>query len=199
MALHVASAIHPPGRIKDGDKWFTFTYSKNGTETPRDFFLRYQGGLLICEKDENDGGGRTIASPTYLGNFPDLAFVQSSKDLFATEAQLTSKGINANGPVNQAPTSKEIPYEISDATGKIAAKALPTDAGEEVKKATEVVQTLANNIAGGGSTSGGGSTAAAGSATSMRNILGWVLVAAGVGLVIGLVVWGVKKMNKKKR
>lgn len=199
MALHVAEQIHPVGRIKDGDKWFTFPYSNAGATTNRDFFLRHQNGLLICEKDENNGAGRTIASPTYLGNFPDLAFVQASKDLFATEAQLTSKGINANGPVNQSPTTKEIPFEIADASGKIAAKALPTDAGEEVKKATETVQALANNIAGGGNTSSGGSGSAAGSATSMRNILGWVLVAAGVGLVVGLVVWGVKKMNKKKR
>ncbi len=199
MALHIPESIHAQGRIKDGDKWFDFPYAA-GT---RSHYLRYANGLLICEKDEGNGAGRSIASQEYLANYADIAFVQQCYTLFASKAALTSKGINDSGPINQSATGKDIPYEIVDASGKVAEKALPADAAEEVKKVTQTVQNLANNLTnsggGGGSTAGGGGTTSGPGTSTTRNIVGWVVIGALViAGVIGVVAL-VKYMGKKKR
>ncbi len=137
-----------------------------------------------------------------------MPFVQQSLPLFASSAQLAGKGINQNGPLNLSPTSKEIPFEIVDATGKIAEKSLPADANAEVKKVGETIQTLANNIASGGSAGGGGgvssqtgssSGSTTTSNTSTRNIIGWVLMAALAIGGVALIVYLVKMAGKKKR
>jgi hypothetical protein len=190
--LHTATEIKAVGRLKDGDFWFKYGWNNSGVTTARDFYTRYKDSLLIVEFDENNGQGRRIASIDYLKNFSDLTFVQQSLPLLATQQQLEARGININGPLNAQPNSSEIPFEIVEATGKIAAKALPTDAGKELEKTTKIVENLAFGAAAQNGTTNT-------PAMSTRNVIGWVALGLlGVGIV-ALVVWGIGKMSKKTK